>query len=115
MKKYFINVACILGLLSSGVYGADVSSGVYSIDAIRVSDETGITYVDPEGSVNIKNLSCTSSDTLAIDRNAASYAQIYSALLAAAASSRTVEVWVSIDANDCLNGRQRISVIQVNF
>ena len=102
-------------MASIEAFGADISSGTYTIDAIRVSDATGLTYIDPEGAANIKNTSCTRSDLLAISKDAESYTQIYSALLAAAASSKQVEIWVSVDVNDCLNGRQRISVVQVNF
>lgn len=115
MQKYYKFAVFLLALISVKALGADVSSGVYTIKSVRVSNATGLTYINPSSSVNVKNNSCTYSDMFAIHQDAQSYSQIYSALLTAATASKPVEIWVSVDADDCLNGRQRINVVQVNF
>ena len=115
MNKYTVILSLVLGSWAISVFGADASSGTYTIDFIRVSDTSGLTYVNPTSDINVKNSSCTSSDMFAIDKDAESYRQIYSALLSAAAASKPVLLWVSTDANDCLNSRQRITVVQVDF
>jgi hypothetical protein len=111
MKK--IVLVMILVLFASVSFAADRSAGVYTVKALRVSDTTGFTYVETVEEIEVKNESCSQSDMFAISGDAESYQQMYSALLTAGVSGKNIQVWVSIDADDCLNSRQRISVVQV--
>ena len=112
MKILFLALLCAL---STSVFAADAGIAGFKVKSLRVSSNTGITYVKPNSEVQQKNSSCSSTDFYAIHKDDASYQQIYSALLAAAASGKTVFLWVSIDSNDCLNSRQRITITEVNF
>ncbi len=111
MKNILLALALIL---PASVFAADAGVAGFKIKALRVSGATGITYIKPDAVVQ-KNSSCNSDDFYAIHRDDDSYTQIYSALLAAAASGKTVYLWVSTEPGDCLNNRQRISVAEVNF
>ena len=87
----------------------------YHIEAVRVSDITGLTYLVPTESVIKVNAVCQYVDMLAMDKDALQYQSMYSAILAAASASKSVTVWVSDASGDCLNERQRITAVQVNF
>ena len=115
MNKYIKYIPLLLSVFTTNAFSADKSPGTYTIESIRVSDSTGFTYINPAENITVKNSDCSSSDMFAIDKNADSYQQIYSALLTAATSSKSVTLWVSTDSSDCLNNRQRITVAQINF
>ena len=112
MKILFLSLLCTL---STAVFAADARIAGFKVKSLRVSSNTGNTYVMPNSPVQQKNSSCSSTDFYAIHKDDSSYQQIYSALLAAAASDKTVFLWVSIDSGDCLNSRQRITITEVNF
>lgn len=87
----------------------------YHIEAVRVSDITGLTYLVPTEPVIKVNIDCQYVDMLAMDKDAPQYQSMYSAMLAAGSASKSVTVWVSDASADCLNERQRITAVQVNF
>ncbi|MEH0713596.1 hypothetical protein [Vibrio owensii] len=87
----------------------------YRIEAVRVSDITGLTYLVPTEPVIKVNIDCQYVDMLAMDKDAPQYQSMYSAMLAAGSASKSVTVWVSDASADCLNERQRITAVQVNF
>lgn len=113
MKK----IALFTSILSVNAFANDVSVTPFYIESIRISESTGITYVNPVGDIQIKNTSCSATDLYSIVNTADSltYNAAYSALLSAATAKKQVKVWVSTDINDCHNDRQRISIVEVEF
>ncbi len=105
----------LIASISPLCISANVSIEATSIEALRVSEETKIAYVNPKNTIESVNNSCSAKDLYALDTNDFNYQSMMSILLAAGASGKTVTLWVSDVANDCLNDRQRVKVVQINF
>jgi len=112
MKKIIV---LFLLSLSTFAFSNDVVVSKFTVDSIRISSSTGVTYVKPSTPIQKKNSTCGTSDFYAIHESSVSYNQIYSALLTAASSSKSVTIWVSTGSNDCLYGRQKITKLEVDF
>ena len=113
MKKVLATLTLLT--LSLGVNSANVDTSYFKIDKVRISDLTGNAYIDPVGTAEIVNDSCTQKNLYSFYKDDPLFNQIYSTALAAAASGKQVKVWVSDEPGDCLSGYQKVRVIEVNF
>ncbi len=101
--------------ISFFVNAASVETSYFLISKIRISSSTGNIYINPEGGAENKNASCTNQGLYAFHKDALLFDQIYASALAAATASKQVKIWISTNNNDCVNGYQRVSVIEVDF
>ena len=112
----FITAILILNFFISHVAMAGVSATTFfSIDRIRISDDTGLVYIQPKEDITPVNQSCKSTHFFALSKNYDLFQELYSAAYSAALSGKEIRVWISTDQNDCLNGYQKVRLIEVNF
>ncbi|MBE0380413.1 hypothetical protein [Pseudoalteromonas prydzensis] len=108
----FIKIVIILFVFISNLAAAGVSPTPYfSIDKIRISDNTGYVYIKPTAPISKLNSTCEKADLLALSNNYDLFHLLYSA----ADSGKQIKVWLSTDADDCLGGYQKIRLIEVDF
>lgn len=106
----------LLSLFVSNVALAEVTvTSFFSIDRIRISDNTGYVYIQPNEDVTPVNQSCKSTHFFALSKNYDLFQELYSAAYSAALSGKEIRVWISTDQNDCLNGYQKVRLIEVDF
>lgn len=111
-----IKVILLLSLFVSNVALAEVTvTSFFSIDRIRISDNTGYIYIHPKEDITPVNQSCKSTHFFALSKNYDLFQELYSAAYSAALSGKEIRVWISTDQNDCLNGYQKVRLIEVNF
>lgn len=105
----------LLLLTASALANDSAVSTPFKIESLRVSESTGITYINPVGSLAIKNNSCASTDLYAIKQSldSTTYDAMYSTLLSAAMSDKEIKIWISTVDGDCHNNRQRVSVVEI--
>ena len=101
MKKLQLIISVVLGLCSCEVLSANISAGNYTIQSLRVSEPSGLVYIIPESDVNVKNHTCSKADMFALERTSAMYEDLYSVVLSAAMTSKSIELWVSDEESDC--------------
>ncbi len=112
--RFFIFAALTL-IFSSDVFAGDVETTPFVISKVRISSNTGIVYIKPQGTTEAKNSTCSKEGLYAFHKDVNLFNQIYSTALAAASSGKPVKVWISTDSNDCVNGYQKVTVMEVNF
>ncbi|MGO3784727.1 MAG: hypothetical protein ACTJIB_03295 [Pseudoalteromonas prydzensis] len=111
-----IKIVIILFVFISNLAAAGVSPTPYfSIDKIRISDNTGYVYIKPTAPISKLNSTCEKADLLALSNNYDLFHLLYSAAYSAADSGKQIKVWLSTDADDCLGGYQKIRLIEVDF
>lgn len=100
---------------STECYAANTPTAFVEVDGLRVSEQTGVAYVDPGDAVENLNDSCSHKDLYALNTGDTNFNAMLSILLAAGAAKKEVKLWISIDSGDCLNGRQKVQVVEVKF
>ncbi|NMM39926.1 hypothetical protein [Pseudoalteromonas arctica] len=111
-----IKVVIILFVFVSNLAAAGVSPTPYfSIDKIRISDNTGYVYIQPKEDITPVNQSCKRTHFFALSKNYDLFQELYSAAYSAALSGKNIRVWISTDHDDCLNGYQQVRLIEVDF
>ncbi len=113
MKNYFLGG--MLALVSCCSIAADQDTAYFTIDKLRNSSNTGYLYVFPNGEVEVKNETCAVQNRYAIHKDDQLFSEIYSLALSAAMAGKSVKAWLSTDANNCLGGYQRITLLEVDF
>ena len=102
-------------LFSQISIAADVEVDSFTIDKIRMSDNSGNLYILPKEGVEQKNSSCAQTGFYAVHRSAESFNNIQAMLLTAATTSLKVKAWGSVDDGDCLVNFQRLTIVEIDF
>ncbi|MEM5545885.1 hypothetical protein [Pseudoalteromonas fuliginea] len=106
----------ILNLLVSNIAVAGVSeTPFFSVDRIRISDNTGLIYIQPKEKLASVNKTCSNSNLLALSKDFKLFQELYSAVHSAGIANKKIKVWLSTDENDCFNGYQKVRLIEVDF
>ncbi len=115
----FNMVKAVAAIILMGAFSTanavQVAETTITISSIRTSENTGNVYIYPVETVEELNGSCDNLSGYSIDKNYELFNQIYSSLLTAATSGKKVDIWVSLEDNDCINQFQKIRVVEILF
>lgn len=89
MKKL---VVILMASIFSVLCFAGSGTGEFKVNQVRV--ENGVTYIFPKTAIE-NGEECDSSSSIILNVNAIGYDQIFSIALAAAASGKNMQCWVS--------------------
>lgn len=113
MKAITVPIGIFLFVASAIANAGIVETSAFTIEKLRISDNSGYAYIDPVGGIQAINSSCSGTVLYALNKTDELFNQHYTTALAALVSGREIKVWISNDVDDCIATHQRIRSIEL--